>query len=129
MAYRDYEPRPWSFQYDFADNGGAVGFLSLGGQIPPGWTFATGMIKTLVTVTSALTTGMVTLAGSVDGAFSAAVPEASLTAVTTFPFTNLLVVPSTTAGIVQQDLGITISGDALITGRFVAFGTYAIITE
>lgn len=122
MAVRGYNPIPNSFQYDFARDGGAVGFLPLGGTMVMGYTLLRANVHVITTVLG----GNISVRGSVDIQMSGTLTPAELLAGTQISFDQINDRPFASA---DQLFGINIGGVPITQGKFVIMLSGVIITE
>lgn len=128
MAHRKYKPRNWSFEYDFARDGGADGFLPIGDLIPPGWALLSGSVVILTAVTSGGGAATIRIGTATVPLMTNAITENILTLDGVVRVSIDGAAPAFPRNLVQENLGITLFNGPLLTGRFVVFGQYAIVT-
>ncbi len=124
MSARQYTSRDYSFWYDFAEYGGAIGFLPLYGSIPVGFTVLSANIHTILGITGVGT--RLLIASSIDGNLTNKLEPDVLLTGTTVPF---LITDDRIYGTVIQNLGLQISNAVITAGRAVIIVRAVVITE
>jgi len=127
MSKRNYPIRDFSFNYNATEDSTANGFVSLSDPIPPGWTFFSGNVHCITTVTTAGGAGQFPL--TTDAIFLTSDIQESLLVGGRYFSIPFFAIPPRQFNPNQAPFGITIANGPVLTGEFVVFGQYVIITE